>query len=145
MNVHTAYNYFRGRGGCSWTNDTTTKISVNYSNYISQTKQSEFVQTLCTNTKNVETLMTRLCWIAAATDVQTSTAACMCHTNVSSKDFGKIFTGLKVVKVNTEQWMGNRREWMYCTFFTCKEHTPDKRQSSHPGLVGCSCIRNVCS
>ena len=33
----------------------------------------------------------------------------------------------------------------YCTFFTCKEHTPDKRLSSHPGLVGCSYIRNVCS
>lgn len=95
-------------GRSSWTNGATTKISVNYNNYNSQTKQSVHIterhkfQTLCTNTKNVETWMTSMCWTAAVTDVWTSTSACMCHTNVSCKDFWKIFTPLKVVKVNIE-------------------------------------------
>lgn len=96
-------------GRSSRTNGSTTKISVNYSNYSSQTKQSLRIterhkfQTLCTNTKNVETLMTSMCWTAAVTDVQTSTSACMCHTNASCKDFWKIFT---LVKVNTESNIG---------------------------------------
>ncbi len=47
--------------------------------------------------------------------------------------------------INTQRNEGEVVVNVYCTFFTCKEHTPDKRLSSHPGLVGCSYIRNVCS
>lgn len=50
----------------------------------------------------METLMTSMCWTAAVTDVQSSTSACVCHTNASCKDVWKIFTALKVVTVNTE-------------------------------------------
>lgn len=50
-------------------------------------------------------------------------------------------TTTHTVHVNGGEMEGNE----YCTFFTCKEHTPDKRLSSHPGSVGCSYIRNVCS